>query len=377
MKACINKISYIATLLFLSACIEPFDPPVQNKDVGFLVVDGYVNSSNHTATVRLTRAIPLSSTSDYPVVATAHVSIENAEGVKIPLIHNGDGLYSSTSPLFVTGKEYRLLIQTTDGKQFQSVVITTKPGASIDSVTTDVEEEGINVRLSTHDPSGSITYYRCDLVETWEYHSAYSSNFEFINGRLELRKFDERINVCYKTEASSAIATASTLDIEDNRISGHPVIFLEKLSAKLEYIYSVEVSQYSLDKAGYDYWEQMRVSSQTLGGLFDPQPARIKGNISAIGSDEPVIGFFDGGEVSRRRIFIRNRELPPEYQRYRPDPNCEELFADPVEALRLNGQLITSAVYEGIALIGYQYTTIECADCRTKGGVLAKPSFWP
>lgn len=378
MKTYLKKIIFVCTLIFLMGCVEPFDAPVRNEDVGFLVVDGYVNTTDNQATVKLSRAIPLSSSSGfYPTVLNATVSIENDEGGKIPLIHIGGGTYMATSTFLVTGEDYRLLIEV-DGKKYESTFVTAKQRAGIDSLSWDTDDEGVNVRLSTHDFTGTSRYFRWDLKETWEYHSAYNSNFELKNGILELRKFDQRINTCYKTDASAVITTANTLGLAENKLSGHPILFIEKLSWKIEHLYSVEVTQYSLSKEGYDYWEQLRITSQTLGGLFDPQPARIKGNIYRVGeSEEPVIGYFDAGEISKSRVFISNRELPAEFQRFPRDPNCEELFADPMEATRLSGSLVTSAVYEGIALIGYNYTTVECADCRVKGGVLTKPDFWP
>lgn len=345
----------------------------------FLVVDAYLNTTDHIATVTLSRAVPLSSANTYPIVTNASVRIEDIEGRIYQLNSVKDGVYTLTSPAFVTGEDYRLSIRTSDGREYQSSFITAKAGSPIDSLSWDVEETGVNIRVNTHDFNNNTKYYRWDLVETWEYRSAFPSNFEFIGGLPSLRKFDERINICYKTETSPVINTANTLDAEENRIAEHPLIFLEKFSPKIENHYSVEVAQYSLSSSGYDYWEQLRTSTQNLGGLFDPQPARIKGNIVNIkDSDEAVIGFFDGGEVSKKRLFIRNRELPGSFQQYPRDGSCEEYFADLDEVLRLNGaQLLTSAVYEGIALLGYNYTTVECADCRTKGGVVEKPDFWP
>jgi hypothetical protein len=375
----VDKILFVCVIVLGQGCVEPFDPPVRNEDVGFLVVDGYLNTTDHVATISLSRAVPLSSVNQYPTVTNATVNIEDAEGHIYRLETFRDGLYTLSSPEFITGKEYRLIVRTSNGNEYASAFITTKRGSSIDSLTYDVEDDGINVRVNTHDFEYDTKYYRWDLNETWEYQSAFASNFEFINGRLELRKFNERINICYKTETSPVINTANTLDLERNKITQHPLLFLEQFSPKLEYHYSVEVAQYTLSKEGYDYWEQLRVSTQNLGGLFDPQPARIKGNIvNSTNNNEAVIGFFDGGEINKKRLFIRNRDLPQPFQRYPRDASCEEFMADPLEALRLNGaQLITSAVYEGITLIGYRYTTFECADCRLKGGVLQKPDFWP
>jgi hypothetical protein len=374
-----EKILIVCLILLLHGCVEPFDPPVRNEDVGFLVVNGYLNTTDHIATISLTRAVPLSSGDTYPTVTNATVDIEDTDGRLYRLESVKEGVYTLASPEFVTGKEYRLTIRTLNGNEYASDFISTKAGSSIDSLTWDVEEDGVNVRVNTHDFENGTKYYRWDLSETWEYQSAFASNFEFINGRLELRKFDQRINICYKTETSAVISTANTLDLEQNKITQHPLLSLEQFSPKLEYHYSVEVAQYSLSKEGYDYWEQVRVSTQNLGGLFDPQPARIKGNIVNIkNNNEAVIGFFDGGEIHKNRLFIRNRDLPQAFQRYPSNGSCEEFMADPAEALRLNGaQLITSAVYEGIVLIGYKYTTFECADCRLKGGVLQKPDFWP
>jgi hypothetical protein len=61
--------------------------------------------------------------------------------------------------------------------------------------------------------------------------------------------------------------------------------------------------QYPLTEQGYTYWLTVQKNSQSLGGLFDLQPAQIKGNLHCItNSANPVIGFISASTVQEKRI---------------------------------------------------------------------------
>jgi hypothetical protein len=365
-------------LLLTAACVEPFDFPVSDKDVGFLVVNGFINASDHSAAISLSRAIPLSSTVEFPREINASVSIEKEGGSRYVLYNLGNGLYGLTHPDFVTGNRFRLHIKTGSQKEYYSQYITTLASPPIDSLSWTPSAEGITIKLDSEDPTHTVKYFRWEYIETWQYDAAFSSEYKLINGIVEPRPESEAIKTCYATEPSSEIITNSTMNFVNNKFVDQEISFIPALSVKTRLHYSILVRQFALSEQGYTYWQQLEVNTESLGGLFDPQPAQLRGNISrADDVNEPVIGYFDGGTVSEKRMFIRHEELPDYLLTIPPNPDCTQdlIPLDSVHKLD-NFHLLTHAVYWDFILVGYDYTELDCADCRRQGGTTEKPPYW-
>src|ERR1044071_8568995 len=108
----LKKNTYYFLLLLATAlgCVEPFDIPVRNESVGFLVVDGYVNTQTQSVSVTLSRAIPLSDGNDFPKENGAIVTLQEENGKSYQLVSENNGTYQLTNPDFQNGKRYRLRI---------------------------------------------------------------------------------------------------------------------------------------------------------------------------------------------------------------------------------------------------------------------------
>jgi hypothetical protein len=119
----------------------------------------------------------------------------------------------------------------------------------------------------------------------------------------------------------------------------------------------------------------VKQSSQQTGDIFDPQPSQVKGNIHCTNNpEEPVIGFITASSVTEKRIFINNGEI-----KEREGPNgellCEEFFVNRDSALYyLRGGDYLPAYYVTNGPLALAKPA--CVDCRVRGGVIAKPSFW-
>ena len=362
-----------------SGCIEPFDPPVSKKEAGFLVVEGFLNATDHTVNIKLSRAIPLSEKSTPLPELGATLAIEESSGASYPVQEFGNGFYSASSPAFTINKEFRLYIRTKGNNEYRSAYVLAKHSPPIDSVSWVGEEEGVNIKVSTHDDENQTHYYRWEFTETWKYHAPYSSDWALVEGVPHYRSTEELIYTCYKDERSENILTYGTLGLAADQVSQYELNFIPRFSQKISSQYSILVKQYALGAEAYDYWQQLKVSTENLGGLFDPQPSRVKGNLSNIRNDEePVIGYFDASGVSQQRIFIKVLDLPDHLQK---NPNFNDCFTafiplDSVDVLP-NVYLLTSGVYEGPVLVGFNLTTVPCADCRVQGGTLTRPDYWP
>lgn len=365
-------------LMLVGACVEPFEPPVQDKDVNFLVVDGFLNTTNGNANVKLSRASVLHEAVSTIPEENALVEIEDNNGNRYSLAPLGLGVYNSThAEINLTG-EYRIYIRTADGKEYNSKYVTPKIAPPIDELSWVGTADGVYVLLDTHDDSKQSRYYRWEFVETWEYRAPISSDFIMENGEPRYRLPEEQIWICYRSLPSSQIMTTSTVRLSEDRVNDFPLTFLPRATSKLGVRYSILVRQFAMTQEAFDYWEELKKTTESLGGLFDPQPGKVTGNVSNIADDnEVVIGYFDAGSASEQRLFIRFSDLPTHLKFTTPFATCVEESIGVNEVATLSPlYLLTSQITEGITVIGYRYTTTACADCRYQGGSIIKPEFW-
>jgi hypothetical protein len=374
------KTNWSLTLcMLLFSCLDPYQPPVTDEEVNFLVIDGFVNTSDGTVNVTLSRALVLWKVAS-PVPETgAQVILEESGGSTYVLNELPHGKYTATSAAIVPGLEYRLYVQTQSGKEYRSQYITPRQSPPITDVDWVAAEDGIFITVDTHDAANQTHYYRWDFEETWAYKSAFASEYKIDGGVGVLRSTDELIHQCYRSVPSVQINTATTTRFSEDRIDDYELTFIKAGAQKISDHYSILVNQYALSKSAYEYWEQLKNTTETLGSLFDPQPSRVSGNIQNINDPaEPVIGYFDGGSSTQKRMFIRYRDLPDYLQITIPQGDCQQEAIDVDKVSTLPSfYMLTTAIVSGISVVGFNYSTVICVDCRHIGGTTTKPDFWP
>jgi Domain of unknown function (DUF4249) len=369
----------LAIVLFAS-CVEPFSPPYSDADVNFLVVDGYINTSDNSATVKLSRAASLASSDAIIAERNAIVSIEDEDGNFFSLSEQSEGTYGLSSISLNLLKKYKLNVQTGDSKTYQSEFIQLTQAPAIDSIQWKPASDGVTIYANTHNEPSATRYYRWDYVETYMYNSAFDSNFKRIDDAVIYRTIDERIHTCWRTVTSSKILIGSSAKLTQNAITNYPLTFLPKGTEKLDIGYSMEVKQRAISQDEYNFLDQLRKTTESLGGLFDPLPSQVVGNVTSVSNpSEPVLGNFSGGSVATERIFIKASDLPPDLRVYNNNTGgciaATVLLAD-LPNLESQYLLVDPVLMGGITLIGYTFTTIPCADCRTAGGTNIQPPFW-
>ncbi len=368
-------------ILFTGACVEPYDPPVNDEDVRFLVVDGFINASNGVASVTLTRTQPVASDQTPPAESGAKLSIEDKNGLKYQLSESGNGMYSGivTNVNFET--QYRLLITTNNDRQYASGFISLQQTSGIDSISYRNTRDGLELSVSTHDLTGQSKYYRWKYIETYEYHSDFTSIYMFTSvGVVDYRPSLQSIYTCWKTTPSTNILIGSTERLKESVVSRFPLTVIPDGAKQLSRKYSILVQQQTLSLEEYTYWLNLQKSTERLGGLFDPLPSEVSGNLQSITNPEQtVIGFFSGGTVEEKRIFITPADLPDEMGPYNyRNPFCA---LDTILVADLGNYQSSTLLVDGIyplrgPVIGYTTATKSCVDCRDWGGVTVKPDFW-
>lgn len=387
-----RRLIWLISLAFvmLSACLEPYPPPGNLPPVNILVVDGFMNSTDGSAIVRLSRAVPLSDKDVFRPESNATVTILTADGRTFDLVQQDSGRYSLNGMIIDPALRYQLQIRTEDGQDYFSDFVDIRQSPPIDSVTWRPGIAGLDVLVNSHDDSGNSRYYRWDYTETWEYHAPVQAAYKVINGEVLFRDPEDYLYTCWKTVPSTRILIGSSVRLTEDVIRDFPLIFIPKFSDKISIKYSMLVRQRVMDKMEYQFWSDLQKTTESIGSLFDPQPYEITGNIHSAGDGgAPVLGFFSGGSVREERLFLNYKDLP-ENLKERPYSFCVLdtvcLFKGPstpyscitdIPNLPPN-PLLVGGLYDGPTLYGYTLANTRCADCRVYGGgVLTKPAFWP
>ncbi len=367
--------------LIINGCIEPYDPPLDNKDINLLVVDGFLDATGDSATVSLTRTLPVKSAESVPVESGAEVWIESDEGSVFALTEFAPGLYQGDVPGAGTQARYSLRIRTAANREYASEFVTAIETPAIDSITYAAKNDGLEIAVNTHDETNLSRNYRWSYVETYEYRARFNSIWILDGDVSGQRPSDQSIHTCWKTDPSTGIIVASTKHLETSVVSKFPLTFIDGSSKKISVTYSLLVRQQALTDEAYEYWMNLERTTENLGGLFDPLPSEVQGNVSSITNPgETVIGLFGAGTVQEKRIFIDRDNLPPSLGGfYRGDAGCalDTLYNDELDQFHPPSAVIVAPIYvSGVGIIGYTTTTKACGDCRAFGGTTVMPNFW-
>jgi hypothetical protein len=377
MTISIRTISIFA-LLIMVACVEPFTTPGSITADSYLVIDGFLNASTSSASIKLTRAVALSVSMPNPPEEKATVTIEGENGTSFALTETDKGIYEADNMNVDGSVSYRLKIKTATGQSYSSEDIVLKRSPVLDSVSWRPEATGTRFYVSGHDPLNETTFYRYLYVDTWEYRVTYPSDWKKVGITPVFRNpVTEQVYTCWRSSLSTDILTVSTKQLSKDVVSMFPINFIPQGSRELSRLYSINVQQRAITQQEFEYWDLIRKTTETLGGLFDPLPTQVLGNVHNDNDpDEDVLGYFSGGFVQEKRLFLRNSELPGYLEGVTPyDFECSTTFIPLAHPELAGDNVFVSTV--GIPPIGWTVSTPNCADCRSLGGDNVKPDFWP
>jgi hypothetical protein len=379
------RLLWLTGWVALSGCVDRYTPDVPPAAQANLVVDGFINLQGPTV-IKLSRTFSVNTKNTAPAEARARVAIADDAGQRYPLAESPTGTYTSAALALNPSRQYQLLITTAQGRDYASDLAPTVPTPPVDSITWRLTPvEGIQIYLTTHDASTAARYYRWEYEETYQYTSAFQSSLEYVasTNSLAERPADKQIFTCWRTEPSTAILQSNTAQLSQNTLANFPLLTVLP-SQKLRLGYSLLVRQYAQTQAEYDYWERLRKSTENLGTVNDPLPARVTGNVHALAdAAEPVLGYVGVHSVAQKRLFVDGAKLPV--------PRPTSVLYNPFYAsCTLADRVLPNAYYlqqfrDGFLIpINHDLkapefiyvSTPSCVDCR-QWGTSVKPSFWP
>lgn len=373
------------TIFLAGSCIDPYNPPEIQSSEPYLIVDGLVDINSENARVQLVHSQALDEQGLPLRESNAIVTITVNGSQTFTLTETLPGEYTSGSLAINPGDQCQLRIQTANGAEFVSETVTSKETPPIDSVTWTAYPNHLDIEVNTHDPTGNTRYYRWKYEQTVMYRSVHASSYIWDSELQEIRprNFDEKIYECWKTTPSSNIGVFSTKGFSQDIVSKHIITSFPSTAFELRAKYSILVKQYAIDEDEFNFWTQLKKSTESIGTIFDPQPSQISGNVHAVNaSGRNVFGYFSVGASTEKRIFISYQQLPYKASEYETGyPGCGFMMKDTLllgDFYSSNRTaLLIDAIYNGPFLIGYWTAESSCIDCRiAHGGTNNEPDFW-
>ncbi len=382
------KYFFMASVIFFtSMCRKPYLPAEIKSSNHFLAVDGVINTgANNATTIVLNHSLNLQDTIANIPELGATVLIQSENGAAFPLMDTaGNGIYVSAPLNLDPTMKYQLAITTSDGNKYLSALVTPKISPAIDSLTFQVVNDpltaaqALNIFVNTHDATNNTRYYRWDYIETYQHQSFFNSSWFIQDGLIyPITDPSQSVYNCWSTGNSQSILLGTSITLSSDVISQAPIASFAQNDPRMDVEYSMLVRQYPLDLTAYNYWLTVQKNSQSLGGLFDLQPAQIRGNIQAITHpNDPVLGYISAGSIQESRLFISNNALG---WKSNPAVNCpiRIIPTDPVNTLKWDYTDTAYGIYYfnsgNPPTINISYK--NCLDCRYQGGTSTKPAFW-
>lgn len=377
----------------LAGCVDPYLPSVIDAPASYLVVDGFINGKGKTR-ITLSRTINVATTTAPPPEKGAKLYIVDNTGLRYALTEQRSGYYVSDSLLLNVARQYQLRIVAAGAAAptYESDLVPLKvtPPMQFNWVRQNGE---MDFRLSTSDPTGQSRFYRWRTTETWEFNSAYKSVLQYRGGIIQPRITP--IYTCWHTDLHSTINQRSTAQLSQDAVPNLQMLHYSDHDERFKIRYSVLVSQYAETAEEFAYLEILRKNTEAVGGLNDPLPAPLTGNVHRVGTNtnEPVLGFVSAHTLEQKRLFITpaDMQLPAGWIFDNPYAACVDV-TEPVPDPRDNWPNIiyipqtrnfTELTYVPVDYTrdgngnpdGYLGSTRECVDCRIRGSNV-KPSFW-
>jgi len=370
-----NKILTILflTLIITGSCTVEFVPEFK-EEKPFLVVDAMITDQNEAYSIQLSWSYPLNTPpGNYPIYGFT-VSVTDDAGNRYPFTDIGGGIHVSDPASFrgVPGRKYVLHLEG-NSHIYESEAMEMVPVPPVDSVYAEVEDNefwhpgeitrGMQVYADTRDPSNRCRFFRWEFEETWEFKLPWDY-FKIVN------------RVCWKSAVSDNINIKSTSGLAGSSVYRQPILFISTETDRLMRKYSLLLKQYSLNEKEFIYWDNLRKTTEEVGGLYDIVPSSVGSNI--ICTDDPsnkVLGYFRVSAVATRRMFIRDVRMRfPDFYAYCPYDTLPVNDYDPY----VHRYSYILREYSDDPPDKFYYILsfkAECADC-TLSGSGNKPDYW-
>jgi len=285
------------------ACIKQVDVALRNEKP-ILVVEGAVTTDTVPYTVKLSysgKVEHADSILDKYIEKDAKVTISDDLGNSTQLVYTHQGIYTTTNPAYIgkVGRSYFVSVVLKDGKKYISSPEKIKQPVAIDSLSIKFFDyfdmyvpTRMDIYVNARDPVNEENFYR------WTFNSWIGRETPGVGCGFGCVMFQ----YCYQQYIDSEVRILSDASINGNNISD------QKVGSCFIYTYFnpfVDISQFSITAEAYQFWQRYQDQQTRTGGILDPLPAAIKGNIyNAANPSDFALGYFSAASVVHKKVIL-------------------------------------------------------------------------
>jgi hypothetical protein len=378
-------------MLTLSSCISEYsNPSVVGSEA--LVVEGIIEEGETVIT--LSKSVGVEETADITIyVSDAEVSVEGSDGT-VWKSAKADylGHYRINIDKLLPDVQYRVRI-VLDGDEYVSEYAKPEYAPENGKFSWRLKRgDDSKVEICVTTPAGGGNLYRWTYKEDWEVRANL-----FAEGTMDIQPGsatwtyywidDYQYNkyYCWQKDNSVKLLLSDSRGFNADSVT---VVLTEidRRDERLSVLYAMTLEQHKLPKEAYDYLSLMQKNTENTGGLFDPMPTYMDGNVKCItDTDKRVLGFVCVSVPNVKRGFVWRDEgayKPIESPMDCPTPifhtleeySMSDIYGDEEWMwLRIKSEPTESGYFR---FYDFSFTLRTCADCTLKG-TKDKPSWWP
>lgn len=402
-KSLLNSILLLILFPFLIiSCTDPYVLRTDNYEEA-VVIEATITNELKKQEIKVSKTYKFEENGP-TLIDDAVVNVTDSDGTVFEFEYNS-GKYVSVNPFQAeTGKQYKLLVITDNGKSYTSnneTLTTVNPIQDVvPTVTFKDGIRGVAMNVKSFDPTSSSKYYRFEYEETykiiapkWVSVKAVVTYTPPTNpiGTIDLIPRTTEARVCFSSDKSNNLLLTSTNNLNEDRVN-FPVRFIKSNDYTIANRYSILVRQYIQNLASYTFYTTLKEISGSGSILSQNQPGFFSGNIKCVeNTNEKVIGFFDVASVSSKRIFFNYNEVFPnealpkypykcDINPETPQENVFKFCFSPFD-FTCQGYTVLSLlasetyVYYDFYNDSYELYPTPCGDCTSFSSNII-PSFW-
>lgn len=303
--------------LVLSSCLDPIDLAIPEGSEDAIVINSKITMGTpSTFKLEMSRLFNFTVESRGNIIAR-NVIISDEEGNELEVKPNSDSGYyyefDENDPVKIEiGKKYKILVQTFDGRTFESTYEQLHHVPKIKNVSYRLYDKV----LTLPDQSQRVVPYIAYDVSTDLTHPAEQDKSQI---RWELEKVyrvtDSPINgspskVCYLTSRAGVFNVLVYDGQADSKTELADEFLYEEAISPLyaEGSYFV-IIQESLSKNAMDYWRNVKSVTERKEDIYADPPGKVASNFTHINGEEEAYGFFYVTVQDTARIYINPEEL--------------------------------------------------------------------
>lgn len=304
----IKNILALFTIATISlSCIHEIE--LYSTDTTPLVISGSFTTLPGEQLLRVNYQNGYNEPSDYSEVRSANVQINDlTNGSSEQLRYTDYGRFKTSDNFQLeVGHEYQLVVELSDGKRFISSIERVLP---VSVITDAYYKEGpgtVDFMASIDDIHDTENYYRWRYGNTFEIFAPYANNGGQFNPRSNCYPRQYAIDqeeTCWVQQTDLEYLEILTDKLFANSSIDSLLVYRQELNNKFNYGFLAEIQLQSLNKAAYDYWNQIKSQIGNKGTIFEKSNYQIKGNIQSENDDTLVLGYFTVSDVSIARVFV-------------------------------------------------------------------------